>query len=197
MFVKKAIHLLRNNKVIIYPTETVWGLGCDALSSSAVKAIFKIKKRSPQKLLSLLVRDIHMAYKYAFLPDQVLKVLNVFWPGPCSVLLYGKKSVPSWIHGKTKYINLRCSPHPFIKELFETFDRPLVSTSLNLSGEPPLILEKEITKVFPNLFFINNYESSLMSQKPSTIIKFEGEKIVCVRKGGVPLSDIEKVCQEK
>ena len=177
-----------NQDIFFYPTETVWGLGCDALSKEAVLKIFALKQRQDQKPLSLLVRDQHMAFEYAETSFKVQKLLSVLWPGPISVVLPAKKSVPDWIHKGTQCVSLRCSPHPFLEKLFQALPRPLVTTSANRSGSKPLLKREDVVRQFPSCYSVEGEES--FGRTPSTVIKIKEHLLEVLRVGDVSKEDL-------
>ncbi len=191
MSLEKTLSLLNENKPFIYPTETLWGLGCDALSSEAISKIFDLKKRSPAKALSILVRDTHMAHEYALLSKKAVEFMEFFWPGPVSFIVPARDTLPQKLHGDTGFVSLRCSPHSFLRDLFKHHARPIVSTSVNLSGEMFLQTRPEILKVFPDIFVVESDEKEML-QKPSTILKIENDRIIPIREGAVSYSEILK-----
>ena len=90
--IRKAVEFLKEGKVIVYPTETCYALGCDATSEKACKRIFEIKKRSKEKKLPIIVANLKMAKEYACFDKDALKLAKAFWPGPLTLLLKKKEN---------------------------------------------------------------------------------------------------------
>lgn len=137
-------------KVIAYPTEAVWGLGCDPENHSAVARILAIKQRPMEKGLLLVAASIDQLKPLLSSLDKDKRLLlESSWPGPTTWLIPDPDNLfPGWIKGKHKSVAIRVSVHPVVRELCEIFGRPIVSTSANRTGEAEirsrLILEKQL-----------------------------------------------------
>ena len=170
----QSINWLKAGKVLVHPTESIWGLGCDALNESAIDLIFKLKKRPLNKNLILLA-DSYFSIKNFVIninPDQE-KLLNEKWPGPYTFLFTYNKNLPSHLMNDTGKIAIRVSNHLPIKQLLECHKGYMVSTSANFSGKPNINCPKKILKTFAN-DDMAYYDESLGNQsKPSQIIDLE------------------------
>jgi L-threonylcarbamoyladenylate synthase len=98
--VEKAVEFLSEGKVIVYPTETCYGLGCDATNDEACKRVFEIKKRSKEKKLPIIVASLEMAKRYAYFSRDALKLARAFWPGALTLVLRNKEKVSSLVANK-------------------------------------------------------------------------------------------------
>ena len=127
-------HLLQS-KPILYPTETVWGLGGFYDSDETTAYINKIKKREDGKPMSVLVSDIKMAKDLAVIDEKVESLLNIIWPGPYTVILNKKDSVTSMVSGTTNTVGLRVTSHTLLREMIFKLQKPLTTTSANPTGE--------------------------------------------------------------
>ena len=147
--IKLACENLLAGNVIAYPTEAVWGLGCDPENNSAVLRILAIKQRPVEKGLILVAANIHQLEPLlCSLGESEKAMLQASWPGPTTWLIPDpKKLFPEWIKGDHKSVAIRVSAHPVVCELCESFGRPIVSTSANRAGDAEirsrLILENE------------------------------------------------------
>ena len=170
----QSTNWLKAGKVLIHPTESIWGLGCDALNESSIDLIFKLKKRPLNKNLILLV-DSYFSIKDFVIninPDQE-KLLNEKWPGPYTFLFTYNKNLPSHLMNDTGKIAIRVSNHLPIKHLLEDYKGYMVSTSANFSGKPNINCPKKILKTFAK-DDMAYYDESLGNQsKPSQIIDLE------------------------
>jgi L-threonylcarbamoyladenylate synthase len=141
--------LLRNEAVIAYPTEGVWGLGCIPESRSAVSRILMLKRRSWQQGLILVASHIDQFSPYLEgLGNEHLDVLEESWPGPVTYLVPDNGYCPLWIKGQHATIALRVSRHPMIQDLCNHLGSPLVSTSANRGGKDPATSVFEIWQRF-------------------------------------------------
>ena len=170
----QSINWLKAGKVLVHPTESIWGLGCDALNESAINLIFKLKKRPLNKSLIVLAESYFSIKKFvtSLNPDQE-KLLNEKWPGPYTFLFTYNKNLPNHLMNDTGKIAIRVSNHLPIKQLLEDYKGYMVSTSANFSGKPNINCPKKILKTFAN-DDMAYYDEPLGNQsKPSQIIDLE------------------------
>ncbi len=172
---------LNEGEMIAYPTETVWGLGVDIRFEKAIEALFALKGRSSQKSVSLLVSDVSMAKQLAEIDPQTEHLIHLFWPGPVTFVLPAKKTVPSSIHGGTGFVGLRRSNHIFVRKLFEKYDHPITTTSLNQSGEPAARSFEE-TQWLPSEVKVVPWSEQLTGCG-SSVVRIQGRAIACLRRG--------------
>ena len=132
--IKEAVDILKMGGTIVYPTDTVYGLGCNALDEIAVRHIFDIKNRS-SKPLPILVRDMKWVEELVYLTDQHRKLTDKFWPGKFTLVLPKKDIVPPIVTTGLPTVGLRIADYVFTDKLLGSFGYPLVATSANISGE--------------------------------------------------------------
>ena len=133
-----AVRALREGGVIAYPTEAVFGLGCDPLARRAVDRILAMKNRSVDKGLILVAADLgQLRSLLAPLSTEQRKILENTWPGPVTWLVPANDQCPDWIRGRSGKVAVRVSAHPVVYALCRRFGRPVVSTSANRAGQPP------------------------------------------------------------
>lgn len=152
--IKTMVKAIKQGKVLILPTDTVYGLIAGAQNEQAVKKIFKIKGRKFQKTLPIFVRDIKMAKEFAFINGAQEKFLKKVWPGKITVILNAKlkaqKLFKFGIISLEKKIGLRIPKYKLINFLLEKLNFPLTGTSANISGRPPSTALKKILTQFKN-----------------------------------------------
>ena len=168
----KAKEVVLNGGVILYPTDTIWGIGCSALIESAIKKIFRIKSRDNNKLLISLVSNKEMLERYVkYVPENVLKYL--YDDSPTTIVYPKVKGLNKILYGKNESIAIRLVKDNFCKALIDEINAPLISTSANLSGNPFPKKFKEIDKKIINRvdYVVNFDDSNLENSKPSRIIK--------------------------
>lgn len=146
-----VIQALNEGGVIAYPTEAVFGLGCDPDNEAAVMALLAIKQRPVEKGLILIAANYSQLLPYVddkAIPLEKRHQIFSSWPGHVSWVLPASKAAPAWITGKFDSIAVRVSAHPVVQQLCVTYGKPLVSTSANLSGQPsitdPVELEQSL-----------------------------------------------------
>lgn len=136
--IQEAVNFLREGKVIVYPTDTVYGIGCDALNEKAVLKIARIKKVKDEKPVSVMVRDLEEIKKYSFLGSTNKRILEKLLPGKFTFILPGVKKLSNFITGGGLNVGFRIPDHPVTQKLSEYFENPIVTTSANVTGEDPI-----------------------------------------------------------
>lgn len=135
MFIKESIKILQEEGVLLYPTATVWGLGCSPFSEKAVERIYEIKQRERSKPLIVLVKDAEQLQKYTgTLPKEVLEV--AMSKTPTSIVYPTIKGIPNFLLAENGSLAIRITKYPFCDVLIEKSGEPLVSTSANIANEP-------------------------------------------------------------
>jgi L-threonylcarbamoyladenylate synthase len=147
--IKKAAVLLKEGKIIAYPTEGMYGLGCDPFNREAVVRLVKLKKRHLRKGL-ILVGYSFDQFKDLIkkVPEETLSAVSRTWPGPITWVFPATVKAPKWITGNRHTLAIRVSAHPVVQELCRAFGKPLVSTSANLEGNAPITKKADIKNVF-------------------------------------------------
>ncbi|MFH1714163.1 MAG: L-threonylcarbamoyladenylate synthase [Candidatus Nealsonbacteria bacterium] len=147
--IRKLIKSLKEGKVVVCPTDTVYGLICKADDKKALRKIISIKKRSLLKPIPIFVGSLSMAKKLSFLNKKQEVFLKKVWPGATTAVLKAKKSIP-FITTREKTIGLRMPDYNLILSLIKYLKYPLAETSINISGKPPLSKIKDIVSEFKN-----------------------------------------------
>lgn len=149
----KITKILQKGGVIAYPTEGVYGFGCDPFNKNAVKKILALKQRKMAKGMILIAanwRQILPLINLKNIKPTILKKIYQSWPGPVTWILPATKLVPKWIKGEHNSVAIRITAHPTAKKICRNFVSPIVSTSANLAGQPPIKTAKELLLQFPN-----------------------------------------------
>jgi len=168
-----AAESIKGGKVLVFPTDTIYGLLADATNKKAVSRLLKIKKRAKAKPIPIFVKNLKMAKKLAVINKRQEEFLKEVWPGKVTAVLKRKDGLPKILFGKKKTIGLRIPDYKLIKELFKKINHPLAETSANISGKPTPKKIREIIKQFKNKreqpdLIINAGDSK--TTKPSTVI---------------------------
>ncbi|MFH1966746.1 MAG: L-threonylcarbamoyladenylate synthase, partial [Patescibacteria group bacterium] len=150
--IELAVKVIKRGGSIIYPTDTVYGLGVSALNLHAVERLFKIKKRPESKPAPIMVKNIEMAKKLAYIDAKTERILREVWPGQVTVVLEKRSIVPDILTAGLKTVGLRIPNHYFTQLLMENLNEPITATSANFSGEPSLGSAAEIIKIFNNAY---------------------------------------------
>lgn len=180
--IEETLEHLINGKTILYPTDTVWGLGCDATNSDAVKEIYKIKNREESKSLIVLVNSLKMLQEHVNVPSQAVEILNKAVK-PTTIIYSNPKGIAANIINKEdNTLAIRIVQNDFCEELIEKFGKPIVSTSANVSGNPtPKSFSEVEQAILDSVDYIVNLQQDKVSGKSSTILKIEGEEIIVIR----------------
>jgi L-threonylcarbamoyladenylate synthase len=170
--VHNAFEVIKNGGIILYPTDTVWGIGCDATNEEAIKKIFALKQREESKSLIVLMNSEKMIYNvFSAIPDVAWEILDLS-EKPTTLILDKPKNVASNIIADDDTLAIRLVKEPFCYKLMERMKRPLVSTSANISG---MVTPKSFKEIAPEILngvdYVVNLHREKICDKPSTIIK--------------------------
>lgn len=171
--INKALEVLKNGGVILYPTDTVWGLGCDATNETAVAKVNEIKGRAADKSLIVLLDNDNKLASYVNDVPEVAYDLIEYAENPLTIVFSNAKNlVPSAINADGS-IGIRIPKHEFCQQLLQRFRKPIVSTSANISGQPtPRFFDEISDEILDAVDYVVNWEQENRTvKKPSTIIK--------------------------
>ncbi|ELY2623512.1 L-threonylcarbamoyladenylate synthase type 1 TsaC [Cronobacter malonaticus] len=169
--ISSIVDVLKKEQVIAYPTEAVFGVGCDPDSETAVKRLLELKQRPMEKGLILIAANFEQLKPYiddAVLTPEQREAVFARWPGPVTFVFPAKPSTPRWLTGRFDSLAVRVTNHPQVIALCEAFGKPLVSTSANLSGLEPCRTAQEVLAQFGNDFPVL-YGATGGRQNPSEI----------------------------
>ena len=174
-----AAQWIKSGKILAHPTESIWGLGCDAFIEESVNKIFYIKKRDNKKNFILLADSVDsVEKKLCYLSENDKNYLLDYWPGPYTFLINYREDIPNHLKNETNKIAVRVSNHLPIIHLFKGFSGIMVSTSANISGEENINNPNEIVDIFEHHELAYYDESLGVNKKPSQIIDLETKAIV-------------------
>lgn len=182
---QQALETLKNGGLILYPTDTIWGIGCDATNPDAVEKIFALKGREKAKsMVVLLHNDYQLAGYVQDVPDVAYELIEVS-DRPLTIVFDGAKNLAENVLASDGSIGIRIVNHPFCQQLLQRFKRPLVSTSANLSGEPSAATFDEIDdEIKEGVDYIVKFgQGNQEKGRPSVIMKLgSGGKFEFLRK---------------
>ena len=170
--VHNAYEAIKNGGIILYPTDTVWGIGCDATNAEAVKKIYELKQREETKSMIVLMNGERMMYNvFKEIPDVAWQIIDLS-EKPTTLILDNPRNVAPNLIAEDKTLGVRLVKEPFCYKLMERMKKPLVSTSANISGMPTPNSFKEINHhILDGVDYIVNLHHDKIAAKPSTIIK--------------------------
>ena len=194
---KEAVAVLEWGGIIVCPTDTLYGIGCNALDEKAVKRIFEIKERPLSKPLPIIVRNIKWAKELAYVGRKNEKTLEKIWPGRVTVILSKKAIVPHILTSNQKTVGIRIPDHPLTEQLLKLFGYPIALTSANISGQEPANDIFEIIKVFSSRLTRQPAlvldVGTLPKSEPSTILDLTTDKPKILRVGPSKPEDFLKL----
>ena len=132
--IDRAVSVLMHDGLIVYPTETVYGLGADAFSEEAIQKVYEAKRRDFSKPISIAVSDFEMLAAVAHIDGRMLEFIEAFLPGPVTVVVPSRTMIPGILTGGTGMIGIRIPAQDLARQIIERFDAPITATSANLSG---------------------------------------------------------------
>ncbi len=191
---ERAIKALRKGRVVAVPTDTVYGLIADANNEKAVRKIFDLKGRSPDKPLVLFVSSVEDAEKYAFFNEKAKKLVKKWWPGPLTLVLKARGEAPRTLVTKRGTIGVRYPKEEYVNQILQEFEGPLASTSANPSGFPPFERRSQVEEMWKDEVVAIGETSGGI--RPSTVVDITGEKVRVLRKGPIPILGLEKLLEE-
>ncbi|MEE9408523.1 MAG: L-threonylcarbamoyladenylate synthase [Polaribacter sp.] len=177
----KTNQILIQGKTILYPTDTVWGIGCDATNSEAVSKIYRLKNREESKSLIVLVSSINMLKKYVSVPKTVLQILKKT-THPTTIIYENPIGFAKNTVAKDKTIAIRIVQDDFCRKLIKKIGKPIVSTSANVSGNKTPKSFQEINQpILDGVDYIVNLHQNKVNKKSSTILKIIGDDVKVLR----------------
>ena len=190
--VAAAAAALKRGEVIVFPTETLYGLGADALDSGAVEKVFQLKGRDSQNPIPVLVADREMLYcLVADVPPLAEKLIARFWPGPLTIVLPARGDIPRPLVSASGGIGVRISSQVIATRLVEALGRPLTATSANPSGRPAARTAQEAKDYFSDRIDIYVDGGPLASKTGSTVVEIRGDGLSIIRAGEIARSQLE------
>ncbi|WP_306352885.1 L-threonylcarbamoyladenylate synthase [Flavobacterium sp. '19STA2R22 D10 B1'] len=179
--IHKAFEVLQNGGIILYPTDTVWGIGCDATNEEAVAKIYKLKQREESKSMIVLANGEKMMYSiFKDIPEVAWQIIDLS-ENPTTLILDAPRNVAKNVIAPDNTLGIRIVKEPFCFKLLERLKKPLVSTSANISGQPTPKSFKEISKeILEGVDYVVNLHHDRIAGKPSTIIKLGNDSQVKV-----------------
>jgi L-threonylcarbamoyladenylate synthase len=189
----EAVAALRRGDVIVFPTETLYGLGADALNCSAVEKVFELKGRDPNNPFPVLVSDRSMLESLvADIPPLAETLIARFWPGPLTLVLPARKDIPRALINSAGGIGVRISSHPIALELVIALGRPLTATSANPSGKPGARTIAQARDYFSGKVEIFVDGGALTSPNASTVAEVINDKLRIIRAGRIANDKLEQ-----
>lgn len=190
------IRCLKDGGVVALPTETIYGICCDARNKTAIERVFLIKGRSESKRVLCVTGSRQHIDALAIVPPAFERIATRYWPGPLTAVLPVRPELdlsPLLVHDERDTIAIRLSPDPLIASITEALGNPLIATSANLADHPFLESAEEIRAAFGDVLDLVVETDHPLLQTPSTIIACDKEgTLTLIREGAIPWSEIQR-----
>lgn len=179
----QCLDTLKNGGLILYPTDTVWGIGCDATNEAAVAKVYALKQRADEKALIVLVAEEKDVLQYTAAPDLAVFDYLQQATKPTTVIYEGAIGLASNLTGADGSIGIRICAEPFCRQIIKRFRKPIVSTSANISGQPaPRIYQEIAAEVKAGIDYIVQYrQDDLTIAAPSSVIRWRNGEVEVLR----------------
>lgn len=189
--------MLRAGEAVVFPTETFYGLGVDALNRAALERLFQLKGRDPGKPVALIAADLLMVARVVTeIPPVARRLARQFWPGPLTIVLPARPELARELTNGDGGVGIRVSPHPTAMELTRRLDSPITATSANLAGEPSARTLTQAWNSFGSAVAAYVDGGTLNGESPSTVIALEGASIRIIRSGAVPEDKVKQALRD-
>ncbi|MBT4917425.1 threonylcarbamoyl-AMP synthase [Candidatus Peregrinibacteria bacterium] len=184
--VDESVKSLLNGGLVMHPTETCYGLAVDIFNESALKKLYRVKGRDADKPVSILVDGLGMAMEYGIFSEKALELAHEYWPGPLSIVVPRTKTLPDFLNPGEEFISIRYSSDTLCEALPAKFGSPITTTSANLAGQDPLY-EADMKRLGKEASTIDLViDGGILSEnKPSTVVKVEGDHVDVLRHGDI------------
>ena len=191
----KAAHVLKDNGIVIFPTDTVFGIGCIIGSQAATEKLYKIRKRDKQTPTLILVKDYPQAKEYAQFNKTGERIVKSFWPGALTLVTKAKKSVPELIQGPNKTIGVRQPKFEPLQKVLSIVGEPILAPSANFTGERA---PKKLSEIDKNLIKLVDYvlHFECGGSKPSTVVEISNSSHLILREGQISNKKILEKLEE-
>jgi tRNA threonylcarbamoyl adenosine modification protein (Sua5/YciO/YrdC/YwlC family) len=180
--IDKTVEILREGGVIAYPTDTIYGFGCDLTNKKAIQRIYQIKKRDQKKPFSFICSDLKNISLYAQVTNQAYKIMKRCLPGPYTFILLGTKLVPRIMVTKRKTVGIRVPNNNICLSIVKKLGNPIISTSVGLSGGEVFSDPSLIEDTFGSQIDLT-VDGGVLANQPSTIISLIDNEVEVVRQG--------------
>jgi len=186
-FINKAVDVLKSGGIIIFPTDTYYGLGCDLFNKEGIEQILSIKNENDTKLFSFICSDLKDISKYAKVSDYAYRTMKHLLPGPYTFILPAAKVIPKKLWSKRKTVGIRVPDHSVTLQIVKELGNPIASTSATTRLGEPIFDPFEIKNIFNSRVDLM-LASNTMSFEPSSVVDLSGDVPEIIREGAGDIS---------
>jgi len=184
--IEEGIEALQSGELVVYPTETVYGIAADPFSGLALKRLFAVKGREAVKAVAMIAADADAAFSLAReVPPIARRLADCFWPGPLTLVIPARSDIAAELVGAGGGVGVRVSPHPTARALAAGFGKPITATSANLAGEPAAKTLLQAHKALGEKVKVYLEGGTLGASAPSTVVEVVESEWRIVREGAV------------
>ncbi len=193
--IEEAARRFKKGGIVVFPTDTVYGIGCDVRNESSIRRVYEIRGDTEEKPVLILTANLKQAYEYGVFGDSEKRFAEKYWPGPLTSVVKSRQKTPRIIRGKGETIGIRIPNQPTILEIIRKLGAPIIAPSANYHGSKPPKVFSEIDK---HILALVDYTINLvilpkkieMEKKPSTIIDLTCKPFKILRQGAVPKNQL-------
>lgn len=190
--IQKVVEVLKQGGVIAYPTDTVYGIGCDIFNKKGIRQIYQIKQRDPRKPFSFICSDLSDVATYCHVSNAAFKIMRRNLPGPYTFVLEATRVVPDLLITKQKTVGIRIPDNPIALAIVRELGHPLVTTSVNVAGEDPCTDPVDIQDKMGRMLDVV-VDGGILLGDPSTVINLVDDRVEVLRQGSGDTSWIQQV----
>jgi tRNA threonylcarbamoyl adenosine modification protein (Sua5/YciO/YrdC/YwlC family) len=179
--IRQVVEALESGAIIAYPTDTVYGLGCDLFNKKAVDRLYKVKGMARSQQLAFVCNDLAEVGRYAVVHDYEYRILKEHLPGPYCFILNASREVPKVVQNARKHVGIRVPEHAIPQRIVEELGRPIISSTAARSGEVPHVDVRELLADFPGVDLA--IDGGPGGTQPTTVIDLTGDRAILIREG--------------
>jgi L-threonylcarbamoyladenylate synthase len=193
--IQRAVSILEEGGIVAFPTESFYGLGVAATNTSALKGLFKVKKRDSSLPILILISCMDELSDYtASIPLKALELGRLFWPGGLTLIFEASQDLPQSLTAGTGKIGIRISDHPVARSLTLALKAPITGTSANISGQPPCTRAEQVVDLFDGQLDLILDGGATEGTYPSTVLDVTSDPPLLIRQGIIKAEDIMASC---
>jgi len=182
------LNILNNGGIIAYPTDTIYGMGCDLFNIKAIRKLYAAKRLDERRALSVICRDLKDVSEYAVMSNFSFEILKRYLPGPYTFVLKAKKIIPKLLMTDRKEVGIRIPDHPVPPALAGLMGRPIINTSAKVSGGEALSDPKDIERAFKGVVDAV-VDGGIIVSEPSTVVRLVDDEAELLREGKGAFAD--------
>jgi tRNA threonylcarbamoyl adenosine modification protein (Sua5/YciO/YrdC/YwlC family) len=186
--IARAVRIIEEGGIISYPTDTVYGLGCDLHNRKAIDRLYQLKGMDRKKPLAFICADLSNISEFAIVENDAYRVLKHYLPGPYCFVLPATRDVPRFVQNKQKTVGIRIPDHPVTLALVRELGRPLINTTACEVGDEPIADPWTIDATFPTLDLV--LEADVCGLVPTTVVDLSGGEFEILREGAGSIDDL-------